>query len=245
LDQTLIGNLNNYYPNKGRGFVFGKNLVVNNVYEDLWEGPTGTYVFPTVPIQMQLVSTSASDSAAGVGIQRVLVHYLDTNYDIQNEQVTLNGVTPVLTVATNILRINSLHAIKVGTTGNAVGNISLQNVGGGVTYGFISSGINTAMQAIYTVPNGVTGYISHWQASSGSSGNHFCQIELRATTHDGTIWPGVFLIQDGTGTQNSGVEITFPIPIPIPSKADVKLSVISDASNANVTALGAIMGWFE
>lgn len=32
-----------------------------------------------------------------------------------------------------------------------------------------------------------------------------------------------------------------PIPVFIPEKTDVKMSAISDASNANVTAIGAIM----
>ena len=79
----------------------------------------------------------------------------------------------------------------------------------------------------------------------GPTGNHFCQTTLRATCHDGILWPGVFLIQDEQGTQNNCQVIGMPIPIPIPPRADVKISAISDASNANVTALGAIMGWFE
>lgn len=245
LQQDLIGNVNYPQPGRTRGFVFGRAPVVNNVRVDLWEGPTTTYVFPTVAQRMAVVSTSANDAAAGTGIRQIMIHYLDANYAPQIEYVTLNGVTPVNTVATNILRINSVHATLEGTGAAAAGNISVTNTGGTVTYGFISAGSNTARQAIYTVPAGVTGYITHWQASSGSTGNHFCQITLRATTHDGVLWPGVFLVQDEQGSQNGGDHFTLPIPIPIPAMTDVKISAISDAANANVIALGSIMGWFE
>lgn len=245
LQQDLIGNARNYYPDKTRGFVFGRAPAVQNARVDLWEGPTTTYVFPVAPIQMAVVSTSASDTLAGVGLQKVLIHYLDTNYAPQVETVSLNGVTPVNTVATNILRVNAMHAAQVGTTGNAVGAISLTSVGGATTYGYISAGMNTGRQAIYTVPAGVNGYITHWQASSGSSGNHFCQMSLRATTHDGILYPGIFLVQDEQGSQNGGDHFTLPIPILIPAKTDVKISAISDNVAANVIALGSIMGWFE
>lgn len=245
LQQDLIGSGRNYYPNKVRGFVFGRAPVVNSARVDLWEGPTTTYVFPLAAQQMSLVSSSASDTLAGTGMQKIFIHYLDNTYTTQFEIVTLNGTTPVNTVATNILRINALHATQVGSNGVAVGNISLTSVGGATTYGWVSAGTNNSRQAIYTVPAGVTGYISHWQASSGSSGNHFCQISLRATTHESVLYPGVFLLQDEQGSQNGGQVINFPTPIPIPATTDVKLSAISDAVNANVAALGAIMGWFD
>lgn len=237
--------MHNYYPDKARGFTFGRKVGVNNTIVDLWDGPTAAYVFPTTPQQMQVVSSSAADSANGTGIQRVHIQYLDAKYRPHEIEVTLNGLTPVLTSVTDILRVNNMHAIAVGTGGVAAGNISLQAVGGAVTYSYLSAGLNLARQAIYTTPDGYRGYINHWQASSGSSGNHFCQTILRATCHDGQLLPGVFIVQDEQGTQNGGDIIPMPIPIPIPPRTDVKISAVSDASNANVTALGAIMGWLE
>lgn len=241
--QDLIGNARNYYPDRSRGFTFGKKKLLNDTLSDLWGGPTALYVFPTAPVQMAMVSTSANDTANGTGVRAVRIHYLDHNYQPQVTDVTLNGLTPVLTTPTDILRVNGLHAIAVGSNVIAVGNISLTN--NGTTYGFISAGDNTARQAIFTVPDGVWGYIDHWQASSGSSGNHFCQTILAATTHDGVIFPGVFLLQDEQGTQNNGTVIQFPIPIPIPPKTDVRIAAIGDGNASNITALGAIMGWFE
>lgn len=243
LQQQLIGSAKNFYPDKARGFVFGRCGNVDNVLVDLWDGPTPSYVFPTTPVQMAVASSDANDTAAGTGVRQIMIHYLDSRYRPQIAIVTLNGLTPVLTTETDILRINGVHAIAVGSGDKPAGNISV--TAGGVTYAFIGAGYNTARQAIYTVPDGYWGYINHWQHSSGSTGNHFCQMILQATTHDGVLWPGVFLVQDEAGSQNGGGSIDLPIPIPIPPRCDVKLSAISDAGAANVIALGAIMGWFE
>lgn len=243
--QDLIGSVKNWYPNRIRGFVFGKKTGLNDALSDLWGGPTAIYQFPSSPIRMQISSTNANDTAAGTGLRQILIHYLDDNYLPQIEIVTLNGLTPVLTAATNILRINGMHAVAVGSNLRSVGAISLTNLAATITYGFIDANFTSSRQAIFTVPDGVFGYINHWQLSSGSTGNHFCQTILAASTREGISYPGVFLLQDEHGSQNNGAIVQFPIPIPIPPKTDVRISAISDAPNAGVTALGAIMGWFE
>lgn len=243
LQKELIGSLKNIYPTRSRGFVFGRAPVVNNTRVDLWEGPTPTYVNPVAGLQLSISSLSANDTAGGTGILKLHIHYLDTNYAIQNEQVTLNGLGIVLTQATNIFRINGVHAILVGSLGDAAGDISLTS--GGVTYAIIKAGFNTCRQAIFTVPAGYTGYITNWTTSTASTGNHFAQCSLRATTHDGVLWPGAYLLQDEYATQNNGSSLEFGVPIPIPATSDVKISSISDAVNANVVAFGRIMGYFD
>ena len=122
----------------------------------------------------------------------------------------------------------------------------LTNTAGTVTYSFIEAGANTARQAIYTIPAGKTGYISHWQCSSGTAtGTHFTQFDIRSTSHYGTLWPGVFLTIDSMGTLNNGNVITFPTPIRVPATADVKISVISDAGGAGAICNAVVMGWYE
>lgn len=139
---------------------------------------------------MRIVSSSANDTLAGTGMRKVHIHYLDSNYVPHEEIVNLNGLTPVNTVATDIFRVNYMHSQEVGSLAVAAGNVSLQNIGGTVTYSVNQAGFNVARQAIYTVPDGVNGYISHWQASSGATtGTHFTQITLRATQHLGESLP--------------------------------------------------------
>lgn len=244
-DLGLVGNTQYGPTNRTRGFTFGRRSIVNNTLVTLWNGPTDVYVFPTVGQQMKIVSTSTSDAPAGIGARTITLNYLDSNYVAHTEVITLNGTTAVNTVATDIFRINELHVQTKGTNLTAVGAISLTNLAGSVTYAFMEASTNSARQSVFTVPAGVTGYITHWQCSSGSSGNHFGQIRLVANCYNGVRIPDVLLVQDEQGTQNGGSIITFPTPIPIPEKTDVALFAISDASNANVIAMGAIMGYFE
>ncbi len=227
-------------------YSFGRNTNVDNAMVDLWEGPTTVYVFPTTSQQMRVVSSSAADAAAGTGVRQAHIHYLDSNYVEQHETVTLNGTTPVNTVATDILRVNGLHSWTVGSGGVPAGNVSLQNTAGTVTYGYMAAGLNVALQSNFTVPAGHDFFITHWKGSSGSTaGLHFTQILIRATSHYGVLIPGVFLVHDMIGTQDGGESINTPISIRIPAMADVKVSAISDSATANVTAMGMVSGFIK
>lgn len=246
LQQDLISNAKNWYSDKMPWFVFGKNTNVDNAVVDLWEWPTGRYVFPTVPMQMAVSSSdNTNDKAWGTGALTVMIHYLDTDYAMQSEIITLNGTTPVNTVATDILRINDFHIKTVGSSGVAAGTISVKNTGWTVTYSTITAWFTASRQAIYTVPAWYVWYINHWQASSGSTTwNHFTQVTLLAKAHNWVV-STVFIPVDEIGTQDWPESINFPIPIMIPATCDVKISAVSDWASSNVTALGAIMGWFE
>lgn len=142
--------------------IFGFNPDIDNTYEDIWSFG-GTYVFPpTGGTACRVVSSSANDAAAGTGAQTVEIWWLDSNYDEYNTILTLNGTTPVALTASNILRINSFHVMTVGSGAASAGNISLQNSGGTITYGYIVASENVATQAIYTIPRSKNGYIVNW-----------------------------------------------------------------------------------
>jgi hypothetical protein len=227
--------------------IFGKAPDVDNTYVDAWEGPTTTYVFPAAAQQMHVVSTSASDTASGIGTRTVKIHYLDANYAEHVETVTLNGTTPVNTVATNILRVQKMHSFSTGSNGYPVGDIALKNTAGTVTYSQMKANRNTAQQCIWTVPAGKTLYLSQWFAASGAaSSNHFTQVILRATAWDGySVTGGGFVTVDPISVQDASVVQPFNIPVKIPAQSDIKVSAISDAGAANVVVTASISGWYE
>lgn len=223
--------------------ILGRCSDVDDVLRDTWDGPTPLYVFPAAGIRMQIVSTSANDAAAGTGIRTVRLYYLDASFVEHEEIITLNGLTPVLTNAANIYRVNKLHAKTVGSGAIAAGAISLQAVGGAVTYSLIPASRNFARQAIYTVPAGKFMRIEHWQISSGSTGAHFTQHSIVASSDDGIVNPGVFLPKDEQGTQNGGAVIDYEFTIEdFPAGTDIKVAVVSDSNAANVIAMTAIFG---
>jgi hypothetical protein len=230
--------------------VTGFNGDVDNVREDLWDNG-GTYVFPAnTGIRMRIVSSSISDAGdpVGTGALTVDIHYLDAAGESQEEQLTLNGTTEVLTVATNIRRIIDFHVKTVGTNRTAVGNISLTNTAGNVTYAVIPAGNNRARQAVYTVPLGKKLFVNAlWGGSGAVSGAHYCEIMLRATCDviESELLPGVFNHKTGLVVLNGASSVYFPIPITFPALADVKLTALSDASNASVVVSGGFSGWLE
>lgn len=107
--------------------------------------------------QRSIVSASANDTAAGTGARTVELTYFDQNcVGPYTEAVTLNGTTPVNTVAANICYVETLKVLTVGSGGANVGIISLKaaTAGGGATITSIAVGDNRTLMAMRYVPLG-------------------------------------------------------------------------------------------
>lgn len=139
--------------NLARGLIKGASLrnifgttgssdhIVTTEFRTPWE-VAGDYVFPSSALTMDVVSSSASDTAV-----TILIIGLDANYNAIQETLTLNGTT-TLTTSNQYLRINDV----ITTVGNAVGDITISN--SAVTYAKILAGAGRNQAAIYTVPAG-------------------------------------------------------------------------------------------
>ena len=235
--------------------VLGYTIDIDNVERDIWEYgsiASARYVFPTVAMGLELVSTSDEDSGAGgvnpagTGIQTVEIHYLDNTWAEQVEVIALDGTTAVTTLAVNIYRINGFHTKTTGISKMAVGAIQLRHLADTPVYSYISVGRNHALQAVYTVPLGKVAYIVGWNYSSGAVAiGHYARFILLATVNDEVWQDGVFnikdivLIQDGNGAHD------FQSPIKLPAKTDMKVGVISDGAASNVLVSAQISGWIE
>lgn len=95
-----------------------------------------TYTEQVTNAQRSFASASVNDSAAGTGMQTLILTYFDqTGAGPFTENITLNGTTGVNTVNTNICFIEDIKAITVGSTGSNVGIVTLYaaiNKGGAV-----------------------------------------------------------------------------------------------------------------
>lgn len=136
------------------------------------------YIEQTTNAQRSIVSASALDTAAGTGARTVKITYLDsTGAGPYTETLTLNGVTPVNTVATNICFIEKIQVVTVGSTGSNAGIISLRAAaaGAGALIGTIAATDNLTRWAHHYVPTGktckITGFsVSHNGTTVGSGG---------------------------------------------------------------------------
>jgi len=140
---------------------FGHNPDVDTTTdpEDVWGGG-GLYGFyPTTAQSIEVISDSTNDdgSPAGTGAQTVIIYGLDSNWDRQDETVTLDGTTAVAIPGT-WLRIYRVVVLTAGTVGTNAGNLTVRISGGGTTAAYIMAGDGQTQQAIYTIPNGYTGF---------------------------------------------------------------------------------------
>lgn len=241
-DAIITGEISGHFGLKKFGLVSG----VNNVQQDVWN-VGGQYIFPTAPTQMTVFSTNAGDTSGGNGIHRVDIHYLDSNYTEQETYVTLTGTSGARTSATNIMRVNKFHAIAAGGSGAAIGSINICALGASSpVYARIDPGTNNANNAIWSVPVSHTLLLTHLTVGAGATtAGHFAIFRLKSTNNELELTSGMFQTHDMMIIQDGAQDINHPMPIIIPGKSDVKVSVVSDAVNANVIATTHFGGWYE
>lgn len=130
--------------------------------QDVWPGAAAIFPLPSSAVSLEVLSSSASDSVAGIGAQVVAFDTLDANYaQIAQFSVQLNGTTPVaLPNGAAYLRINAARTGLVTPNTSArqknIGDITIRDAGGGTIRAVIPASIGTLQQCIYTPPAGST-----------------------------------------------------------------------------------------
>jgi len=205
---------------------------------DVW-AVGGTYTFPAAAQQMEVVSDSAQDTAAtGTGAWTVKIWYLDSAFKEKTETITLNGLTPVPTVATDIYRINNFWVITAGTGKKAAGNIDIRNLADTPIYSRISTGLTRARNAMYTVPFGKKLYIWQITYASSTATSKDARFTLRSNYNsmDNVVSP-LFYAYSEIGIQDATFTIEYAIPIKFPAGSDIKVSVISASGAAGICSV--------
>ena len=213
--------------------------------EDIWRGneltpaPTSHTTVPHPPDvgeQMTVVSESNADNGAtATGVLTVRIDYIDAAGAEQTEDVTLNGTTPVNTVATDIRFVNDFYALTVGSNGVAEDHIKIYaQTDSGLVYSMIAKGGNKGLVPLWMVPAGKTLHIHSW--SCGEGNNKRLTVRLRATcTPDGdTLLPGVFLFKY-VAYVNQTHTGDMTVSCKVPALAIVKASGWASAINGEVS----------
>lgn len=140
--------------------ITGYNPTTGTSKEMLWS-QSGTYTWKTTSAICTLSSSSASDTAAGIGARVIIIYGLDINYNEISEVVTLNGVVEVSTTL-SYFRVNSIKVVEAGTNQTNVGNITMTHTGTIIQY--INVGDSLSQACFYTIPAGyevfvLSGYV--------------------------------------------------------------------------------------
>lgn len=205
--------------------------------EDLWNGAATRIPIPSLAgEQMQVVSTSANDTAAGTGARTLRIDYLDQDNNRQFEILTLNGLTPVSTVATNITFVNDTYVTSVGTdSGAAEGDITTYRQGDPTRqYDFINAGANFGLTAKYKVPSRYKLLITKYACSGAKTKNQ--SVRLRATCDDNNNLTETFLFKFVSYLNDSVSGSNLDPPILIPSGGIIKVTSFGDLVGGEVSA---------
>lgn len=223
-----------------RAFGFRNSISAAVSGDDIWSGTATTLpIPPDAGEQMQVVSTSASDTAAGTGAQILMLHYIDAAGATKQENITMNGVTPVLTVAANIRFVQEMHVMQAGTNFLAVGTITISKAATPAQiYTQIQPGTNRALNTARMVPAGKVLLLDSFNVSGGAAaGGKSADIRLRTTAVHGLLLPRLFQFQDNYLAFNSGTSRRYDEnPIVVPSLAIVKCTAYATSGGADVQA---------
>lgn len=220
----------------GRRSSFTSTSVFNDVGEGL--GSTSGVLFPVLTgvESIEVLSSNANDTnTAGTGVRKIRVTYINTSYAlIEGAEVNLNGTTPVTVMASGMLQLLWIEAVDWGSGAVAAGTITMRIGGGGATLSQITSGGNKSMDAIFMIPDGYTGYVTHWSIDALANAQDF---RLRATcnTYDRTLLNN-YIFQDNhniAGNTNRSEILPW---FKFPARCKIKISTISSSTSAQTRA---------
>lgn len=223
------------------GFIhkFGEAQNVDDgVDVDIWDGSTistslRTYVFSAAADIDRLSSSDNGDT------QSIEVQGLDTNWDLVVQTITLTGQTSVA-LTTSLRRVFRLK--NEGSTDNA-GNIycfvNVATTAGvpntiGNTRAIIQIGNNQTLMAVYTVPNGKTGYLSRFFMSNSNRMSQVSDVSLLVRPVG-----GVFQLKSRTAIGTDGtshIQHLYDVPEVVAAKSDIIMEANSSANDGIVSA---------
>ena len=127
---------------------------------------------------MTVVSTSASDTAAGTGLQMIIIMGLDNNLVETQEVLALNGTVPVV-ASVAFKRINFVYALSVGTGGYNAGTVTLTSNITASTQAVMPIGYNRSMQTHYTLPANSDALAMQLTVSTGRNDEVIARAQVR------------------------------------------------------------------
>lgn len=147
----------------------GLNPSIGAAMEDIWN-VGGLFPWQTGPVDFELVSTLAGDSAAGAGAQSVFIGGLDDAGEAASETVITNGLTPVA-LSRQYTFIDIAFADDVGSNETNLGIIDVRAVVSGDVQARIEPGDGQNSAAVATVPSNRTAYFFLWTFSGANGGS--------------------------------------------------------------------------
>ncbi len=214
--------------------LFGTNQNIGSSNTEVVWSVGNDWTPPTAAAAPSVVSTNANDTSAGTGARTIRVFGLDANFDLQEEDVSLDGLTPVVLPQT-YTRVYKMMVLTAGTSAENEGDIDL-TIGSDIQ-ARIPTGRNKTLQAIFTIPNNMNGVMSNLNATVlrrpaalGAKEGHF-NVFMRP---DG----GLFQHEQSYGLNSKGgpLDIDYPSLDTLAPKTDILVEFHPHSNSTFATA---------
>lgn len=181
-----------------------------------------------------LRSSSASDTAAGIGAQSMRIVYLDSGGLLQTMTVAMNGTTGVL-IGNGISYIESMELASVGANLNTVGSISISTVVGAPTTAqiveYIQAASTHSRSGRYKIPVGRIGYLHSWDVTAlGNNQDVAVRATIFTDSHEiSTVFNSIDNLFVTGGSGHTSMSLHW---VKIPAGAEIRISSIPTAAAA-------------
>lgn len=211
---------------------FGHKPDAGTVQITCWPGGANvTYLGAAAA--MTVSSAAAADTAGSTGAGTVVVYGLDANYAEVSGTVALAGTSGTATSQT-FLRVTRMVVTAAGSNGTNAGSIyaGTGTLTAGVPatkYAIIAPSDCQTLQALTTIPAGVTGYLSRMQGYSDK--NTVAEFELFVRP-----FGQVFQNKMHAHAYDSPITHIWDPPLKITQKSDIEVRVKADGQNKDISA---------
>lgn len=184
----------------------------------------GVRTLPAAAGIVSISSTSVNDIAVtGSGARTLSVTGLDANFVEQEDEVALNGLTPVVTTK-SFLRIFDLRVLTAGATGSNEGDITASI--GGDNQSQIRIGFNVSKDVGFTVPANHVAYLSDITFGVGANK----EVELRFLQRP---FGGVFYAEGAGFVFQNALPKPVNFAVGFPEKTDINVQGRNNSTAPN------------
>lgn len=217
---------------------FGYNNDVDTGSDEIVAAFGGTFFPMTTAATLTIVSDSTADDGdpAGTGANTLVITGVDANYNLQVENVTLNGITNVTTTST-WLGINRVAVSLAGSGYVNAGNITITENGSSTIQAYIPAGEGTTQQLIYhsRANHQVLAdwlFLNAQKQSGGGNPKVTFKIWVYSAVSNGKYEVGRFVINTVSDTI---IQLSPNQPFVIGEKSCIWVEATTDTNNTIVT----------
>lgn len=223
--------------------IVGFNSDVNTAGapEDIWPGPNALIVTPTAAGVVACESSDAADASAGTGARTIVLRGVGAGptFPVISEAVTLNGTTPVNTVA-SFAFVNRITVTSVGSGGENAGLLTFE-IGGDIT-NVVAIGKNLSSTCLEMMPEaeipGTAPHLASFTMFVGKQQNALVTMSIYSRV--GALG-GIEIEAFNIPFSSNGAPIQVELTVPQAQSPGDTLGIRVLESSANTVLVAAIM----